>query len=126
VKDVGASTLRKVTRVSLSHTVGKIIIFSLTGENDLIILPQMGPLVKGPAIPLMNGKFELLYGYVHCRGKTSYSAGFVETEEEAREWVKQHQEGRARRIKVPPGDPLRSCKADFCPFKGQKPWFSFR
>lgn len=74
----------------------------------------------------MTEKFELLYGYIHCRGKTTYSAGYVESEEEARLWVKRHLEGGCRRLKVPPGDPIRSCKADYCPFKGQKPWFSYR
>jgi hypothetical protein len=73
----------------------------------------------------MNPRFELLYGYVHCRGKTTYSAGTVESEEEARGWVKRQQEGRGQRLKVPPEDPLRWCKAAYCPFKGQKPWFSY-
>jgi hypothetical protein len=74
----------------------------------------------------MTERFELIYGTVHCRGKTIYSAGFVDTEEEARSWIKGHQNGQGRPLKIPSEDPVRFCKADFCPFKSQKPWVSFR
>ena len=74
----------------------------------------------------MTDKFELIYGTIHCRGKTTYSAGYVETEEEARSWISRHQEGQCRPLKIPPEDPVRVCKADFCPFKSQKPWVSYR
>jgi hypothetical protein len=71
----------------------------------------------------MNEKFELIYGYIHCRGKTTYSAGFVDTEKEAHSWLLLHEQGKCPPPKVPPNDPLRYCEAAFCPFKRQKPWF---
>jgi hypothetical protein len=74
----------------------------------------------------MGETFELLYGYIHCRGKTTYSAGMVETEAEARLWLEQNKENKSRRLKIPREDPVRNCKADYCPFRGQKPWVSYR
>jgi hypothetical protein len=71
----------------------------------------------------MNKKFELIYGFVHCRGRTTYSAGFVDTAEEADEWLKKNREATSRAVIIPPEDPLRHCKAALCPFKRQKPWF---
>lgn len=73
----------------------------------------------------MSQQIELIYGFIHCRGKTTYHAGFVKTQAEAEEWVKSHQEGKALALKVPPEDPIRYCKAVLCPFKRQKPWFDF-
>lgn len=73
----------------------------------------------------MTGKFELIYETIHCRGKTTYSAGYVDTEEEARSWVERSQEGKDC-LKIPPEDPVRYCKADYCPFRGQKPRVSYR
>lgn len=74
----------------------------------------------------MPGRFELIFGYMHCIGGTAYSAGFVETEQEAAEWVRSMQEGRATRPRVPDGEPIRTCPASFCPLKSQQPWFSYR
>ncbi|PKN20314.1 MAG: hypothetical protein CVU71_00510 [Deltaproteobacteria bacterium HGW-Deltaproteobacteria-6] len=71
----------------------------------------------------MKEKFELLYGFVHCRGKTTYSAGYVDTREEAEAWVRNHREGIAPRMKIPPDDPIRYCRASWCPFKKQQAWF---
>jgi hypothetical protein len=73
----------------------------------------------------MNEQFELLYGFVHCRGKTTYSAGFVNTQVEAESWVRNHQEEVSPKIKIPPDDPICYCQAALCPFKRQKPWFAF-
>lgn len=72
---------------------------------------------------LMNERFELIYGFIHCRGKTTYSAGFVNTKEEAEAWVRRHRESTSRTVKMPPEDPIRYCQAAWCPFKRQKPWF---
>jgi len=71
----------------------------------------------------MKEQFELIYGFIHCRGKTTYSAGQLDTEEEAEAWVRNHREGLAIKMKVPPEDPIRYCRATWCPFKKQKPWF---
>ena len=74
----------------------------------------------------MAGKFELVFGYIHCRGETSYHAGYADTEEEAAAWVKSMQEGSAPRPRVPDEEPIRTCEACLCPMKSQKPWFSYR
>jgi hypothetical protein len=73
----------------------------------------------------MNEQFELLFGFVHCRGKTTYSAGFVNTQVEAESWVRNHQEEVSPKIKIPTDDPICYCQAALCPFKRQKPWFAF-
>jgi hypothetical protein len=74
----------------------------------------------------MPGRFELTFGFVHCLGQTEYSAGFVDTEQEAAEWVRSMQEGRVPRPRVPDEEPIRACRASFCPMKIQHPWFSYR
>ena len=71
----------------------------------------------------MNEQFELLYGFVHCRGKTTYSAGFVNTEAEAEAWRKNHRDGLSPKIRIPLEDPIRYCQAALCPLKRQQPWF---
>lgn len=73
----------------------------------------------------MSKQFELLYGFIHCRGKTTYSAGYVDTRAEAEAWLKDQREGLLLRIKIPMEDPIRYCQAALCPFKRQKPWFDF-
>lgn len=73
----------------------------------------------------MSDKFELIFGFIHCRGKTTYHAGFADTREEAEAWVRDHREGKLPKIKIPPEDPIRYCQAALCPFKKQKPWFDF-
>ncbi len=72
----------------------------------------------------MNEQYELLYGFIHCRGKTTYSAGFVGTRAEAEEWLKNHRDGLSPKIKIPLEDPICYCQAAMCPFKRQKPWFA--
>jgi hypothetical protein len=71
-------------------------------------------------------QYELLYGYVHCRGKTSYRAGYAATEEEAQKWVEEQKSTSLRPRKAPAVDPIRTCPAGTCPLKRQKPWFSYR
>jgi hypothetical protein len=73
----------------------------------------------------MQEQFELLYGFIHCRGRTIYSAGVVDTRAEAEAWVRNHQEGTSAKIKVPSEDPLCYCQVAWCPFQKQKPWFAF-
>lgn len=74
----------------------------------------------------MGKRYELIYGYLHCIGRTTYSAGFVATEEEARAWVERQQAPGARRMKPPPEDPIRRCGVSYCPLKVQRPWFAWR
>lgn len=74
----------------------------------------------------MSEQYELIYGFVHCRGKTTYSAGYVHTLAEAQKWLKINREAQSRVVKVPSDDPIRYCKAAWCPFKRQKPWFDIR
>jgi len=74
----------------------------------------------------MMDRYELHYGYVHCRGKTTYCAGYTETEAEALSWVKRHQEGKCRPPVIPLEDPVRYCLAAYCPFKRQKAWYAYR
>jgi hypothetical protein len=74
----------------------------------------------------MNEQFELLYGFIHCRGKTTYSAGYVDTEEEAEAWVRNQREGTSLPVKTPPEDPICYCQAALCPLQRQKPWFAVR
>lgn len=69
----------------------------------------------------MPKRYELLYGFVHCRGKTVYSAGSTESRAEAQDWLEKHREVPSK-MKAPPEDPIRHCKA-ICPFKRQEPWF---
>jgi hypothetical protein len=71
----------------------------------------------------MSERFELLYGFVHCRGKTTYSAGYAATRVEAEAWLKKNREAEFGTVKIPPEDPVRYCKAALCPLKRQKPWF---
>jgi hypothetical protein len=72
----------------------------------------------------MNEQFELIYGFIHCRGKTTYHAGYVDTEAQAEAWVRDHREGTSRTVKIPLEDPISYCKAALCPLKRQKPWFA--
>ena len=71
----------------------------------------------------MSERFELLFGFVHCRGKTTYSAGYVADRAEAEAWLKKNREAEFGTVKIPPEDPVRYCKAALCPLKRQKPWF---
>ncbi len=74
----------------------------------------------------MAERYELIYGFVHCRGRTVYQAGCVNTLAEAQAWLERNREAPFKLVKAPPEDPIRSCRAAWCPFKRQKPWFDFR
>ena len=74
----------------------------------------------------MSECYELIYGFVHCRGRTMYSAGWVNTLAEAEAWLAKNRAAPFQSIKAPPEDPIRFCQAALCPFKRQKPWFDFR
>ena len=74
----------------------------------------------------MSERYELIYGFVHCLGRTTYSAGCVDSRTEAEAWLKRNQETQSLTVKVPSEDPIRYCKAALCPFKRQKPWFEIR
>jgi hypothetical protein len=71
-------------------------------------------------------QYELIYGFVHCRGRTTYHAGYVDNLAEAEAWLKKNREALSPIVKVPPEDPVRYCKAALCPFQRQKPWFDIR
>jgi hypothetical protein len=69
--------------------------------------------------------YELLYGYCHCFGKTSYRHGWAASEKEARCWVDRARASRKR--PVPAGsDPVWTCPVAGCPGHGQVPWFDYR
>ncbi len=74
----------------------------------------------------MSKRYELIYGFVHCRGRTTYCAGYAETLAEAEAWLEKNREAPFKNIKAPPDDPIRYCKAAWCPFKRQEPWFDIR
>jgi hypothetical protein len=69
--------------------------------------------------------FELIWGYCHCFGKTTYREGLVGSEAEARQWVatRRRDFGRPR---VPQADPVRTCPVAACPGHRQQPWFDYR
>ena len=71
-------------------------------------------------------EYELIYGYMHCIGKTFYHAGFVDSEEAAARWVRQSASEDFVRARVPDKDPIRWCPVRRCHMKFQTPWFSYR
>jgi hypothetical protein len=74
----------------------------------------------------MAMRYELLYSYKHCRSETVYSAGFVDSEEEAVRWVSEKNAGNGAPIATPGNDPVCTCEVSFCPMKYQRPWCSYR
>ena len=70
-------------------------------------------------------RYELLYGYCHCFGRTTYRHGLAASESEARQWV---DEGRGSDQRpVPPGsDPVWTCPVTGCPGHLQRPWYAYR
>jgi hypothetical protein len=72
----------------------------------------------------MEEKYELIYGYMHCKNETVISAGFANSEEEAAAWVSAMNENQNGFI--PEKDPACECEVSFCPMKFQRPWFSYR
>ena len=71
-------------------------------------------------------KYELQYGCMHCVGRTVYSAGTVDTEEQARDWVTARTGTRPDHPGIPDDDPIRWCPVQHCHMKRQKPWFGYR
>lgn len=69
--------------------------------------------------------YELIYGYCHCFGRTTYRHGLAASEEEARRWVQAAREDPRR--PVPAGsDPVWTCPVAACPGHRQRPWFAYR
>ncbi|HNW27162.1 MAG TPA: hypothetical protein PKN50_01690 [Spirochaetota bacterium] len=73
----------------------------------------------------MQERYELIYGYKHCKKDIEYSAGFADSEEEAAEWVRKKSLA-ADPAEPLPGDPFCDCEVSFCPMKFQRPWYSYR
>lgn len=75
---------------------------------------------------MQRGHYQLHYGYMHCIGRTTYTAGTADTLGEALEWVKQHSASGPCKSRIPDEDPARWCPVRHCHMKHQKPWFSYR
>ena len=69
---------------------------------------------------------ELLYGYLHCTGRTQYHGGYAADEAAADRWVRKQVRTGGGRKHVPEDDPVRWCPVRHCHMKRQKPWFGFR
>ncbi len=74
---------------------------------------------------VMKMKFELLYGYRHCHTENVYSGGYVDTEEEAIQWVETRRRGEVDTPR-PSDEESNRCPVSYCPLKNQKPWFSYK
>ncbi len=72
----------------------------------------------------MGRRYELIYGYRHCKTESVFSAGFADSEAEAAAWVRDMTAGRG--MTVLERDPSCDCEASFCPLKFQRPWFAYR
>jgi len=72
------------------------------------------------------GTYRLEYGYMHCVGRTVYTAGTVDSEEQARAWVAARSGSPAGLGCPPETDPIRWCPVRHCHMKRQSPWYSFR
>jgi hypothetical protein len=70
--------------------------------------------------------YQLLFGTVHCIGKTTYVAGFAASESEAAAWVEKQRSGESGPIMIPEHDPIRWCPVRHCHMKFQKPWFAYK
>lgn len=70
--------------------------------------------------------YRLEYGYMHCVGRTVYTAGTVDSEEQARAWVATRSGDQAGRLRTPQDDPICWCPVRHCHMKRQTPWFSYR
>lgn len=70
-------------------------------------------------------KFELIYGFVHCKGKSVYIDGIVDTEEEAKSWMRR----KRHELEQNPDafrDASFECKVAVCPMKECIPYFDYR
>ena len=67
-------------------------------------------------------KYELCCRFVHCRGEIIRSAGYVDTEEEARAWLKDKQGLGVKLVR----DVAPNCRVAFCPMRLQPPVYFYR
>ena len=70
--------------------------------------------------------YELVYGYMHCIGRTVYTAGFAESRQAAEEWVHRHRKSNGSPLAAPKEDPVRWCPVRHCHMKRQQPWVDCR
>lgn len=73
-----------------------------------------------------TGTYSLEYGYMHCVGRTVYTAGTVDSEEQARAWVVARSGDQAGRLRTLQDDPICRCPVRHCHLQRQLPWFSYR
>ena len=74
-------------------------------------------------VPTMDGAFELICEFVHCRGRHTVVLGKAASEDEARRWVE------ARRADVEALqrlDPNGDCPVACCALRGQPPRCGYR
>jgi hypothetical protein len=74
----------------------------------------------------VDERCELLYGFVHCVGRTLYHTGFADSDAAAERWVRKQIDGTPEHLVVPEADPVRWCPVRHCHMKRQKPWFGYR
>ena len=74
----------------------------------------------------MDAPYELVYGYLHCVGRTQYHGGYAVDEAAADRWVRQKSSEKENRLRVPDEDPVRWCPVYHCHMKRQRPWFGYR
>ena len=69
---------------------------------------------------------ELVFGYLHCVGRTQYHGGYAVDEESADRWARRKSRENGGRVRVPEADPVRWCPVGHCHMKRQRPWFGYR
>jgi len=74
----------------------------------------------------MDTSYELVYGYLHCVGRTQYHGGYAEDEAAADRWARQNAGEKPDPERVPDEDPVRWCPVRHCHMKRQRPWFGYR
>ena len=74
----------------------------------------------------MAAPCELVYGYLHCVGRTQYHGGYAEDEATADRWARRNAGRKMGWEQVPDGDPVRWCPVRHCHMKRQRPWFGYR
>ena len=71
----------------------------------------------------MKETWELYYTYPHCNSILIYSAGEVNSEEEARQWVIERE--KSMESYSHEKDDRCDCRADYCPVKFGRPVYSY-
>ncbi len=74
----------------------------------------------------MGERYELIYGFLHCVGRTQYHAGYAESLDTAERWAKTRAWEASGGLGVPETDPLRGCPVRHCHRQRQQPWFGYR